>query len=82
MSTISISKDNQPIKIGQEIQHNMINHFPENSYTKCGGEASPIPFYKKSKLSIFLDQQSEMLGSLLLLYGQVEVYQNVIKLRC
>ena len=33
----------------------------EKSYTKCGGEASPRPFYQKSKLSISLDQQSEML---------------------
>ena len=31
------------------------------SYTRCGGEAGPAPFYKKSKLSISLDQQSEML---------------------
>ena len=32
------------------------------------------------KLSIFLDQQSEMLQSLFLLYVQVEVYQNMLKL--
>ena len=29
-----------------------------------------------------MDQQSEMLYGLLLLYVQVEVYQNVLKLRC
>ena len=29
-------------------------------YTKCGGQASFTPFFKKSKLSISLDQQSEM----------------------
>ena len=28
----------------------------EKSYTKCGGEASPRPFYQKSKLSMSLDQ--------------------------
>ena len=39
----------------------MINIFREKSYTKCGGEASPIPFNTKSKLGISLDQQSEML---------------------
>ena len=37
------------------------NSFLEKSCTKCGGEASPRPFYKKSKLSISLDQQSKML---------------------
>ena len=31
----------------------------EKPYQKCGGEASL--FYKKSKLRISLDQQSEML---------------------
>ena len=39
----------------------MINNFFEKSYTKCGGEASPRTFYGKSKLSIFLNQHSEML---------------------
>ena len=29
----------------------MGNIFFEKSYTKCGGEASPRPFYKKSKFS-------------------------------
>ena len=32
----------------------------EKSYTKCGGEASPRHFYKKSKMRLSLDQQSEM----------------------
>ena len=35
--------------------------FFEKSNAKCGGEASPRHFYKKSKLSISLDKQSEML---------------------
>ena len=35
--------------------------FLENSYRKYDGEASPRPLYKKSKLSISLDQQSEIL---------------------
>ena len=34
---------------------------------KCGGEASPRPFNKKSKLKITLDQQPEMLSNLFLL---------------
>ena len=56
--------------------------FLETSQTKYGGEASPRLFYKKSKLSISLDQQSEILYSFFPLYVQVEVYQNVLKLRC
>ena len=42
-------------------QYNMRNIFLEKSYTKCGGEASPRHFHKKIKLSISLDQLSEML---------------------
>ena len=38
--------------------------FLKNHTQKCGREASSRPFYKKSKLSVFLDQQSEMLRSL------------------
>ena len=30
------------------------------SYAKCDGRASPRPFYKKPKFSIYLDQQSEV----------------------
>ena len=43
-------------------------------------KTSPRPFSKKSKLSISLDQQSEALYSLLLLYFQVEVSQTILKL--
>ena len=39
----------------------MRNIFLVKSYTKCGGEARPRPSHKKLKLSISLDQQSEML---------------------
>ena len=39
----------------------MRNIFLEKSYTKCGGEASPRPFYKKPKLSISLGKLSEVL---------------------
>ena len=34
----------------------MRNIFLEKSYTKCGGETIPIPFPKKSKLRISLNQ--------------------------
>ena len=59
----------------------MRNIFLEKSYTNSGGEGSPRPFYKETKLSISLDQQSEMLKSLFSLYVQVKVYQNILKLR-
>ena len=37
----------------------MRNIFLEKLYTQCGGKASPIPLYKKSKSSICPDQQLE-----------------------
>ena len=69
-------------RIGQLIEYNMRNIFLEKSCAKCGEEASPKSFYRKSKLIISLNQQPDMLYSLFLLYIQVEVYQNVLKLRC
>ena len=53
---ISRSKNNQTVKFGQLIEYNMRKIFLEKSYPKCGGETSPKPFSKKSKLSISLDQ--------------------------
>ena len=43
---ISRSKNNQTIKFGQLTEHNMRNALLENWYKRCGGEASPRPFYK------------------------------------
>ena len=60
----------------------MTNIFLEKSNTKCGGETVTRPFPKKSKLSISLDQQSEIWYYLFLLYVQGEVNQNIIKLKC
>ena len=50
LPNISRSKDNQALKFGQLIEYNMRNIFLEKSYAKCDREASPRPFYKKSKL--------------------------------
>ena len=50
------SKDNQTVKFGQLIEYNMRTVFLEKSYRECGGETSPKPYSKKSKLSIPLDQ--------------------------
>ena len=39
-------------------------------------------YLKKSKLNKYLNQQLEILYSLFLLYVQVDIYQNILKLRC
>ena len=79
---MSRSKSDQTMKFDQLIEYNLGNTFREKSCTKCGGNVSPRLFYKNSKWSISLDQQSEVLQSLILLYAQVEVDQNILKLRC
>ena len=80
---ISRSKSNQTMKFGQLIVYNMRNPFLEESSTKSAEEVTSTLFLKKkSKFSIYLDQQSQILYSLLLLYIQVDVYQNILKLRC
>ena len=44
------------MKFGQLIEYNMRKIFLAKSYTKYGGESSPIPFSGKLKLSISLNQ--------------------------
>ena len=66
LPNVSRSKSNQKMKFGLIIFDisdtcGTRNIFLEKSYTKCGGDASPRPFYKKSKLSISLDQRSGMI---------------------
>ena len=61
LPNISRRKGNQTTKFGQLIEYNMINIFLEKLYKKFGGEGSPRPFCKNSKLRISLDQQSNML---------------------
>ena len=51
----------QTMKFVQLIEYKMRNVFLGKPCTKCGGEASHRTLCKKSKLSISLDQQSEML---------------------
>ena len=70
------------MKFGQLIEYNMIDFFFEKSYSKCDGETSPRTFLKNSKLSVSLDQQSEVSYSLFLLYAQVEENQNILKIQC
>ena len=77
LPNISRSKGNQTVTFGQLIEYNMRNIFQDKSYTKCVRAASPRPFNKESKFSISLDQQSEILYTLFLLYVQAEDFQNV-----
>ena len=60
LPNISRSKGNQTTKFGQLIEYTMRNVFLEESWAKCRVEASLRPFYKKSKLSFSLDEQSGM----------------------
>ena len=60
LPNISRSNGKQTMKFGQLVEYNTRNIFLEKLDTKCCEEASPRPFYKKSKLRIFLDEQSEM----------------------
>ena len=68
------------MKFGKLIEYNMRIIFLERSYTKCCREARPGPFSKKSKLTIFLDQQSEVSYSFFLFYAQG--LPNILNLRC
>ena len=45
---ISRSKGNQTTKLGGLIEYSMKNIFLEKSYTKCGRETSPRPFYNRA----------------------------------
>ena len=59
------------MKFGQLIEYNMRNIFVEKSYTKFAGETIPRPLFKKSKLSISLDQLCKVLNNLFLLYANL-----------
>ena len=47
ITNISRSKGNQAMKFDQLIEYNMRNILLEKSYTKCGRETNPRPFFKK-----------------------------------
>ena len=49
------------MKIGQLAEHNVKNIFLKTSYTKFCGETSLRPFSKKPKMSILLNEESEIL---------------------
>ena len=53
----------------------MRNIFVEKSFEKHGEEIIPRPFFKKSKLSVSLDQQLKVLYSLFLLYTNLRAIE-------
>ena len=79
--SISRTIDKQVMKFGQLIEYSN-NIFLERSYPKCVREASPRPVHQKSKLSISLAQQSEILYSWFLLQVHVDAYQKILNLKC
>ena len=65
------------MKFGQIIEYNITNiFFVKELYTKKRWKSSPKHFSIKSKLSISLDEPSEILNSLYLLCAQAEDYQS------
>ena len=65
LPNISRSKAKQTMKCGQLIEHYIRNIFREKLYTKRCGETIPRSFSERSKLSLYLPQQSKVLYSLL-----------------
>ena len=76
LTNILRDKDNQAMKTGQPLEYNLTNVFLEKSYTKCGGKTIPRPFFKKSILSIFLDQYSKSLYILFLLFAKLRTIES------
>ena len=73
LSSISRSKDNHTMKIGQLIQYNMRNIFLKKSYTECGGETIPRPFSKKKVEHI----SESIVLQFIFIVCQVEGYGNI-----
>ena len=70
------SKGDQAMKFGQLIEHNTRNIFFEKSYTKYDGYTISRPFFKKSKLSICLDQNSEVSCGLFLWHAKLKIIRT------
>ena len=63
------------MKFGQLVGYNLRSIFLEEGYTKCGGETIPRPFFKKSKLSISLDQYAKAIKILILLFSKLKTIE-------
>ena len=64
------------MKFDQLIEYNLRNIFLAKSYTIYGEETIPRPFFKKSKLSISLDQYSKVLYILFLLFAKLRTIES------
>ena len=64
------------MKFGELIEYNMRNLFLEKSSTNYDGETSPESFSGKLKLSISLDQHSNVLHSLFLFYPKLRAIEK------
>ena len=64
------------MRFGQLIEYNLRNVFLEKSYTKCGGETIPRPFFKILKLSISVDQYSKVSYILFLLFAKFRAIES------
>ena len=71
---ISRCEDNQTMIFCQLTEYNMRNVFVEKSSAKWVRETNPRPFFKKSKLSIYLGQHCEVSYNLFSLYAKVDDY--------
>ena len=78
---ITRSKSNQTVKFDQLENYNMKKIFLEKLYTKYDGETILRHSSKNSKLSISLDQESNVLCSLFFLC-QNEGCQTMLKISC
>ena len=76
LPNISRSKSNQATKIGQLIEYNMRNISLEKSYTTRAEETIPRHFSKKSKMSLSLDKQFNVLYSFFLLYAKLRAIKT------
>ena len=63
------------MKFGELKEYNMRNNFFKKSRTKCAGETIPRPLFKKSKLSISLDQYCKVSNSFFLLYANLRAIE-------
>ena len=81
LPNISRSKGNHTMKFFQLIEHNMINTFL-NNHTQNVVRKPLLNLFKKSKLSISLDQCCKVLKQFVFIVCQVEGYRFILKLSC
>ena len=75
LTNTSRNKGSQAMKFCQLIEYNLRNVFIQKSYTKCGRETIPRPFFKKSKFRISLDQYFKVLNIFFLLFAKLRTIE-------